>query len=416
MFAKGMGQPNRNFWLGIYNGILINGADAFFHSSLVLAPFLATLGAPSFVIGFIPALRVGGWFLPQLFVASRLAHQPFKLPWYRRTSLVRICAYFIMVVSIFVFQPYPQLIMFIVLAVIAIVSVSGGISGIPFADVTAKVVPHYRLGTFWALRNIIGGILALISGFTLRRILASDLPFPQNFATIFAIGASLSGLAYLAFCFIREPEGQVSRKQPFLSMLKRVPGLIQYDDSFRRYIRVRFLALLALLADPFYAIYALRQLDAPATALGLFIILATMSSMLANFLFRRPANRGQNVTVLQISIGLLLLASLAALFIPVWQFFAIVFMLSAAGQAGIGIAAWNLLYAVSKEEERPLYVGTANSLLSLPSFAPIFAGGLVDFIGFKSTFILAALMALIALSFAFRFKALKELDRKALEL
>ncbi len=415
MFAKGMGQPNRNFWLGVYNGILINGAEAFFHSSLVLAPFLATLGAPSFIIGFIPALRVGGWFLPQLFVASRLAHQPFKLPWYRRTSLVRILAYLVMVLSIFAFRAYPGLIMFIVLAVIGVISVSGGISGIPFADVTAKVVPHYRLGTFWALRNIIGGSLALVSGFTLRRILASDIPFPQNFATIFAIGASLSGLAYLAFCIIREPEGHVTTKQPFLSMLKRVPGLIKSDDSFRRYIRVRFLALLALLADPFYAIYALRQLNAPATSLGLFIILATMSSMLANFLFRRPANKGQNVNVLQISISLLLLASLAAFLIKSWHLFALVFMLSAAGQAGIGIAAWNLLYAVSKEEERPLYVGTANSLLSLPSFAPIFAGGLVDLVGFKSTFILAALMALAALGFAFRFTELKELDRRALE-
>ncbi|MCA9837559.1 MAG: hypothetical protein KC422_11620 [Trueperaceae bacterium] len=415
MFAKGLGQPNRNFWLGVYNGILINGAEAFFHSSLVLAPFLASLGAPAFVIGFIPALRVGGWFLPQLFAASRLAHQPFKLPWYRRTSLVRISAYLIMVLSIYAFQGQPHVIMVVVLAVIAVVAVSGGISGIPFADVTAKVVPHYRLGTFWALRNIIGGCLALLSGFTLRRVLASSMPFPQNFATLFSIGAILSGLAYLAFCFIREPEGQVTTKQPFLQMIKRVPGLISSDANFRRYIRVRFLALLALLADPFYAIYALRHLNAPPTSLGLFIILATMSSMLANFLFRKPANQGRNVTVLQISIGLLLSASMTALLVQPWQLFGLVFMLSAAGQAGIGIAAWNLLYAVSQEEQRPLYVGTANSLLSLPSFAPIFAGGLVDLLGFRTTFVLAAVMAVAALSFAFRFKELKELDRLALE-
>ena len=58
---------------------------------------------------------------------------------------------------------------------------------------------------------------------------------------------------------------------------------------------------------------------------------------------------------------------------PTWHLFALVFMLSAAGQSGIGIAAWNLLYAVSPEDERPLYVGAANSLLSLPSFAPILA-------------------------------------------
>lgn len=415
MFAKGMGQPNRNFWLGVYNGIFMNGAEAFFHSGLVLAPFLAALGAPAFLIGFIPALRVGGWFLPQLFVASRLAHRPFKLPWYRRVSLVRILAYLIMVLSIFVFGDSPILIMFVVLGAITVVSISGGISGIPFADVTAKVVPHYRLGTFWALRNIIGGILALISGLLLRRILASDMPFPQNFGTIFAIGATLAGIAYLAFCAIKEPEGQVSLKQPFGKMVRRIPEILRDNPSFRRYMRVRFIALLALLADPFYAIYALRELGAPTTALGSFIIVATASSIAANFLFRRPANRAQNVTVLQIGIALLLITPVAALVIKSWVLFSLVFMLSAAGQAGVGVAAWNLLYAVSKEEERPLYVGSANTILSLPSIAPIFAGGLVDLIGFTPTFAVAALLAAIAFSFSFRFVQLKDLDRQALE-
>ena len=414
MVAKGVGTPNRNFWLGVYNGILINGAEAFFHSTLVMAPFLATLGAPGVVIGLIPALKVGAWFLPQLFVASRLAHEPFKLPWYRRTALARVIAYALMVTVIFTFPQYDLLVMVVVLATIAVVSIAGGISGIPFADVTAKVVPHYRLGTFWALRNTIGGALALVSGFLLRWLLSGEVPFPRNFGVIFAIGALLSAVAYLTFCLIREPGGKPSLKQPFRSMLRQIPSILRRDASFRRYVRVRFLALLALLADPFYAVYALQRLEAPATSLGLFIILSTASSILANLLFRRPANQGRNVDVLQISIGLLLLAPVAALLMPSWRHFGFVFMLSSAGQAGMGIAAWNLLYAVSPEEGRPLYVGTANSLLSLPSFAPILAGALVDLLGFQLTFVLAATAAASALSFAFRFHELRALDLAAL--
>ncbi len=415
MYAKGIGEPNRNFWLGVYNGILINGAEAFFHSNLVLAPFLATLGAPAAVIGFIPALKVGGWFLPQLFVASRLAHEPFKLPWYRRTSLVRILAYAVMVTVIFAFPQRDVLVMLSVLATIMVVSVAGGISGIPFADVTAKVVPHYRLGTFWVLRNTIGGVLALVAGFLLRAFLASDIAFPRNFGYIFIFGAVLSAVAYLSFCLIREPSGKPSVKQPFRGMVRQIPRILKCDESFRRYLRVRFLALLALLADPFYAVYALQRLEAPATALGLFIILSTASSITANLLFRRPADRGHNVDVLQISISLLVLAPAAALLMPTWQLFGLVFMLSAAGQAGMGIAAWNLLYAVSPNAQRPLYIGAANSLLSLPSFAPILAGALIDLLGFHLIFVLAALIAGTALSFAFRFQDLRAKDLRALE-
>ena len=414
MQAKGLGEPNRNFWLGVYNGVFVNGADAFFHSNLVMAPFLATLGAPAVVIGLIPALKVGAWFLPQLFVASRLAHEPFKLPWYRRTSLVRITAYTLMVAAIFAFPDRPGFLMLTVLATIGTVSIAGGISGIPFADVTAKVVPHYRLGTFWALRNTIGGALALLAGLLLRHFLATDVAFPRNFGIIFVFGAALYGAANLAFSLIREPAGKPATKQPFRKLVGQIPSLLQGDPSFRRYMRVRFLALLALLADPFYAVYALRNLDAPTTSLGLFVILSTSASITANLLFRRPADRGHNVDVLQISIMLLLAASVSALLLPTWQLFAAVFMLSAAGQAGMGIAAWNLLYAVSPEGERPLYVGTANSLLSLPSFAPILAGGLVGLLGFRLTFGLAALVALTALSFAFRFQELRALDASAL--
>ena len=329
-----------------------------------MAPFLATLGAPAVVIGLIPALKVGAWFLPQLFVASRLAHEPFKLPWYRRTSLVRITAYTLMVAAIFAFPDRPGFLMLTVLATIGTVSIAGGISGIPFADVTAKVVPHYRLGTFWALRNTIGGALALLAGLLLRHFLATDVAFPRNFGIIFVFGAALYGAANLAFSLIREPAGKPATKQPFRKLVGQIPSLLQGDPSFRRYMRVRFLALLALLADPFYAVYALRNLDAPTTSLGLFVILSTSASIAANLLFRRPADRGHNVDVLQISIMLLLAASVSALLLPTWQLFAAVFMLSAAGQAGMGIAAWNLLYAVSPEGERPLYVGTANSLLS----------------------------------------------------
>lgn len=414
MAAKGLKQPDRNFWLGVYNGILMNGAEAFFHSSLVLAPFLAALGAPAFVIGFIPALRVGAWFLPQLFVASRLAHEPLKLPWYRRMSTVRVIAYILMVSAIYLFRDNYVLIMLVVLAMIAIISIAGGISGIPFADVTAKVVPHYRLGTFWALRNVIGGVLALTAGILLRTILASDIAFPLNFALIFGIGAGLSAVAYLAFSLMREPAGKPATKEPFIKMVSRIPEILKTDHSFRRYVRVRFLALLAVLADPFYAVYALRTLEAPATSLGLFVILATSASITANLLFRRPANEGKNVSILQISITLLLLASVSAMLLPNWQVFSVVFMLSAAGQAGMGIAAWNLLYAVSPEDRRPLYVGTANSLLSLPSFAPIVAGLFIDIIGYRSMFLLAALLATTALSFAFRFTELRQLDLRAL--
>jgi len=412
--AKGWGEPNRNFWLGVYNGVLVNGGEAFFHSALVLAPFLAALGAPGWVIGMIPALRVGGWFLPQLFVASRLAHQPFKLPLYRRTSTLRIVVFAALTVTVFLVDD-PRVLIPVTLAVLALNSVAGGIGGVPFADVTAKVVPHYRLGTFWVLRNAIGGVLALLSGLVLRWVFASDLPFPTDFGVVFLFGTVLVGGAYLSFALVREPPGVPALKEPLAAMLRRLPDVLRVDVSFRRYLRVRFLGLLALMAEPFYAIHAITNLGAPVTSLGSFVIVATFASIAVNFAFRRPADRGQNVTVLQVSLACMVAAPLAALLMPTWQGFALVFALSAAGNSGMGIAAWNLLYAVSPAPQRPLYVGVANTILALPSLAPIAVGLAAVLTGYPLLFGLAAAVAAASLALSFRFSELRALDKAALE-
>jgi hypothetical protein len=239
--AKGWGEPNRNFWLGVYNGVLVNGGDAFFHSALVLAPFLAGLGAPAWIIGLIPAVRVGGWFLPQLFVATRLAHVPFKLPLYRRMSMLRVIALSSLTAAVLLAGDRPNLLVGLTLGMILVHSLAGGIGGVPFADVTAKVVPHYRLGTFWVLRNAIGGVLALLSGLVLRRVLASDLPFPTDFGVLFLFGTILTGGAFLSFALVREPPGKIAVKEPLWGTLRRLPSVLRADVSFRRYLRVRFL-------------------------------------------------------------------------------------------------------------------------------------------------------------------------------
>lgn len=404
---------NRNFWLGVYNGILIAVSDAFLHSGLVLAPFLAKLGASPILIGLIPSLRVGGWLLPQLFVASRLAHKPYKLSSYRNMSILRAIAFALMTAAAFMVNSQHWLIV-ITLLMLAIVAFASGVSSVAFTDVTSKVVPHSRLGTFWVLRNVIGGALALGAGFTLRWLL-SHVTFPLNFAFIFLLGTVFAAVAYAAFCLIKEPPGRITSPQSFTTMLRRIPGVLNQDVSFRRYLRVRFLGLLALLADPFYAIYAIQKLSAPEGVIGTLVILTTLTSIVTNFAVRRAANQGKNVTIFQMGIAFLLMAPLCALAFTQWQLYLLVFVCSTAGQAALGIAAWNLLHALAPEEDRPLYIGASNSILALPSFAPILAGIVISLAGFKLMFVLALLSAGTAVAFSFRFQELRALDRKALE-
>ncbi|MGL4610369.1 MAG: MFS transporter [Trueperaceae bacterium] len=402
---------NRNFWYGVFNGILINVSETFFSSGLVLAPFLAALGASPIVIGLVPALRVGGWFLPQLLVAQRLASEPYKLPSYRRIAWVRGLAFFLLSVATFVIPNYQVLVVTIIV-LLTVVAFSGGVSGVAFTDVTAKIVPHSRLGTFWVLRNAGGGLLALGGGLLLRWVLSSEIPFPYNFGILLTIGTALAAVAYWIFGLIDEPPGKPSTKASLGQTIKNIPQLLREHSSFRRYLRVRSLVLIALLADPFYAIYAQQRLRAPESELGTFIIVTTLASIIANFAFRRPANQGRNVLVLQIGMGFLVLASLLALFAPSWQWINAVLVASATGQAAVNISVWNLLFAVAPDAERAMYTGVTNTLMALPSFAPILAGVIVTFLGYPGIFIVALTSGVVALAFSFRFADLKALDSR----
>lgn len=411
-----MRPKDRNFWLGVYNGVLVTGGDAFLHSGLVIAPFLALLGAPAVVIGLVPALRIGGYFLPQLLVANRLSHQPYKLPAYNLTSGMRIAALAVMTLAAFFLAGRnPGLAVAVMLIAISVNAIGSGIAGVPFADVTAKVVPHGRLGTFWVLRNSVGGILALGAGWVLRVILESDMGFPTNFGLIFLLGSLLSAAAYLVFSLVQEPPGVPGVRRPLMGMFREIPGLLKLDVSLRRFLRVRFLGLAALLAEPFYAVYAIEHLGAPESALGVYIIVATLAAIVGNFALRRPANRGLNVTVLQAGYTFVLLAPLLALFAGSWQVFAVVFVLSSIGNHAVGIASFNLLYAIAPAGDRPLYIGLSNTVLALPSLAPILAGAMLSLVGPRPLFIVAAGVGLITLAFSFRFGDLREADQRALK-
>lgn len=406
---------DRNFWLGVSNGVFVNGGEAFFNSSLVLAPFLAQLGASPIVIGLIPALRVGLYFLPQLLVANRLSQEPMKLKYYRVTSTVRNVAFFVMTgVVLFASGLDPAFVALVVVVMVAINAAASGVGGVPFADVTAKIVPHARLGTFWAVRNVLGGAIALAAGFVLRAILDSDIPFPRNFGYIFLCGTVLATIGNASFSLVKEPPGEAGIRRPLLGMFKYIPDLLKTDALLRRFLRVRFLGLAALLAEPFYGIHALNRLEAPESALGIYIIAATVVAIVANFAFRGPANSGRNVMVLRIGYACYGLAVLSALLVQDWRLFSLVFMFAAIGNAAVGSAAWNLLYAIAPAAERALYIGIINSMLAVPSLLPIVAGIAIVFIDVQVLFIIAGLLALAAFGFSMHLPGLHRQDQLAL--
>ena len=183
----------------------------------------------------------------------------------------------------------------------------------------------------------------------------------------------------------------------------------------RRFLSARFLGLLALLAEPFYGIHALQNLGAHSGVLGTYVIVATAASIVANFAFRVPSNRGRNLLVLQIGYASIVVSLVLALLVRDHRAFALVFFFSAIGNAGVGTAAWNLLYAISPANERALYIGLVNSVLALPSLAPVAAGALIILLDLPVLFGVGLAFGVTALLVSLRMRRVHELDQAALK-
>jgi len=373
----------RNYRLAVVNGWLVWLGDAFLNPNIVLSGFAARLGAPGALIGLLPALLQAGGMVPQAFLAPWVARLPRKIVLYRKVAALRLSGLVLMALSAFLLGKNPSLLPLGLL----LNALFTGVSSLPFWEVVAKTTPPKRRAALFSARNLVGGLLAFLAGFLVREVLSLPLPFPLPYALLFALGALAYGLGWYLFGLTHEPEE--APKEARLDL--RAPLL---SPAFRRYLGVRLLLALAGLAEPFYAVYAVRALG-QGKELGLYLSLYALAFTLSNLLWARMAARGSR-GVLRAGAFLALLAPLLALLLPP-GLFGLVFLLQGAYLAALGLATTTLLLNLAPPGERSAAIGLANTLAGLFAFSPVLGGYLADRLGFPALFLLAALLYALAL-------------------
>ncbi len=359
----------------------------FLNPNIVLAGFAARLEAPGALIGLLPALLQAGGMVPQAFLAPWVARLPRKILLYRRVAALRLSGVVLMALSAFLLGKNPSLLLFGFLLGLLLNALFTGVSSLPFWEVVAKTTPPGRRAHLFSARNLVGGFLAFLAGFLVREVLSLPLPFPLPYALLFALGALAYGLGWYLFGLTEEPEEAQREARPDLKAPLRRP-------AFRRYLRVRLLLALAGLAEPFYAVYAVRALG-QGKELGLYLSLYALSFTLSNLLWARMAERGSR-GVLKAGAGLAVLALLFALLLPP-GLFGLVFLLQGAYLAALGLSTTTLLLNLAPPGERSAAIGLTNTLAGLFAFSPVLGGYLADRLGFPALFLLAAGLYALAL-------------------
>ena len=384
---------NRNYLYGVLNGWFASLGDGFFNQSIVLSSFAASLGASNILIGALPAITVGGWLLPQLLVASKIRHLPRKVVVYQKTAFARTLSLAFIVVSSVVFANNHSLLLVLFLLGLAVNSLASGVSGLPWFEIAAKTIPAAERSKFFGIRNLWGGLLALLAGFLVRAILASSLVFPYDYTIILALGGIAFTIAWNVYGLTDEPPDPPQSPSRFRDEIKAIPNTINSDPGFKAYVMYRVATALSSLADPFFTVYALRVIGLPKTNIGNFLIVVGIVAPVSNWIWSLIATRFGSRRIIRYALGFSIAALITALLMPkgAGNWYALVFVLSGIAQAGLNLGNANHILGVAKPEARGRYIGTVNTLVGIAVFMPLIGGKLADAFNYQLVFVIGAL-------------------------
>jgi hypothetical protein len=282
----------------------------------------------------------------------------------------------------------------------------------------AKVIPPRRRGSFFGTRQLFGGLLTFaIVGPLVRWLLseASPLPFPYNYGVLGVLAWISMSIGLFAFAIVKEPpQTQLGKRMRVIEGLRRAPAIMRANANYRWFIISRMLTRVGQIAEPFYIIYAIEALGLPAAVAGIYLAVRAISGALSNLLWSRVSERQGTRRLILLTGVLFVLAPALALGGPVVAgtlglggtgvlvAIGLVFLVAGVANDGNGISSNTYLLEIVPEDERPTYIGLANTTLGVVTFLPVLGGWLVANLGYNGTFGIGVTFALLGLLSSFQ--------------
>jgi hypothetical protein len=395
-----------NFSMVVLNGTAFKLVDTLVNPSLVLVVFLSQLTDNPVILGMPKALWIGGFMLSQLPISGRVQRLTYALPLYRFLSVGRMLMWICLLVGTLVTDDPHVLISVMLLFLVGYPLVSG-MGALPFFEVVGKTIPPRLRGPVFSWRLALGGLMGLGGGWFVNRVLSDAFPltFPRNFAVLFGVAAVASLLGFISFFLMREPAGEPHPPQGggLRGRWQEIRTILREDRLYRHYVIARMTLLLAVSTSPLFIIYANRRFDLPLSSAAAYLVADTITGLLvvvaSGWFSIRFGNRRLLIAAVLLS-AVMFAMLLFSFFIPLtpdaaFGYFMVVFVLLAAytGSSGIGFVALNM--NIPPEDQRPLYIGLANTLFGTVSYISIGQGVLVALMGYPGLFVIAAGLMLL---------------------
>lgn len=386
-----------NFIVGLLDGGFFGLGIGFGSFTAVLPLFVNHLTSSALLIGLVPAIHNMGWQLPQLFTAGWISRaKRFKPIMLWMTIHERVPFLGLAVIAMLIPRISTAMVLALTFLMLIWQGLGGGLAANPWTNMISKVIPRGLHGTFFGAQsaafNGFAGISAVIAGLILDRVMA-----PMNFSLCFLLTFIAMAISYMTISFTREPETPPRETGQPIVIWGRAREILRQDRNFRTFLLVRILSQFAGMAFAFYIIYGVQVLQMSDAAAGVMVAILLIGQVILGPLMGRWSDRWNPRGVMAIGA---LCASLSA--VLAWRatsvdwFYPILLL-----EAVAVVAIWTIPLAFSisfarQEEDRPLYIGMANTVPAPAAIlAPVIGGWLADGAGFQITFILSAICGLL---------------------
>jgi MFS family permease len=393
-----------NAVVNILDGAFFGAALGFASFITVIPLFVSQLTDSAILIGLVPAIHAVGWQLPQVLTAQRIQ----RLRRFRPMALVmtvqeRLPFFGLALVAWFLPELSARTALALVFALLIWQGLGGGYTATVWQSLIRKIIPASWRGGFLGAQSSAANLFASVTAVGAGQIL-DRLESPLDFTLCFLLAGTALALSFLFLASTREPEhtpAVATDEQPRLGQEMR--RILACDPRFRRFVAIRMIYQLGLVAFSYYAVYTVRELGASAGLAGWLTGVLIFSEVLANPLLGLLGDRKGHPLVLLIGTLAALISALMAGWltaIPVWF---VIFAL--AGVAFVG--GWVTTMVISLEFGTPAdqatYLGLSNTLIAPATLAaPFLAGWCIAGYGYQSMFRVAAVVfagaALLSLS------------------
>ncbi len=397
----------RNFALNAVDGITFFLGMFFLSQENIIPVYMDELGASSFWISLIPALKNIGAFFPSIFVARRIQGFVRQKPWLVQIGLIQRIPWGLSGLLCFIWAgQYPRMAVASLLIAVFLVNLGSGMSLPSYLYYTAKTIPVTMRGRLFALRNLLSYLIGFFCGASIK-LLLETVPSPRNYAVLMLIGFAILMIYLPVFHYMIEPDGKEvkdPRLQNRKDFCRSLVLLLRENKNLRRYIIGRVFYTLAYASINYYAVYIMKKYDLPGSTVGLFTVLTAATFLVANPLLGLIADKKGHLFNHYIAAAALVVSTGVIVFSDSYMISLSTIILGALVLCIQSVSTQALPMEFGEEHEIPVYMGLVGLFVGGASLLIIVFAMMARTWGYRPVFLICLVCSLCSLFFFARMK------------